>query len=225
MVSELPDPLQRLQAAGYWRVLIRPTQYREDRIPTLSACRQTLEDSVVRLRGWDYPHIDHEHTQNRQSWMESSVDWLHGHIEYWRFYQSGQFIHYFAMREDYEDSSRNIKGLDFVNTIYTFTEIFEFAARLAARGVLSPSAEVSAHLHGCDGRRIFSWDRGRYLREYMSTEPVIRFSETLPESTLLSEAASFAVRATVFVFERFNWTEAPEGLLVEEQAKLLERRL
>jgi hypothetical protein len=223
-VSE-SDLLEKIHSRGYWRVLIRPTRHLENRFPSLSECRRILEESVVRLRGWDYPHIHDEHIVNRQNWIESGVDWEYGHIEYWRFYQSAQFIHHFAMREEYEAASRDAKGLDFINTVYTFTEIFEFAARLAAKDLLSPSAEIGVELHGCDGRRIISWDRGRYVRDHVSSEPVISVSQVVSDRTLLTESARLAIDASMFVFERFNWMDAPRGILGEEQAKLLDRRL
>jgi hypothetical protein len=220
------DPLlEKIHSRGYWRVLIRPSRHEENRIPSLSKCWRVLEDSVVQLRGWDYPHVHGEHRINRQHWIESSVDWEYGHIEYWRFYQSAQFIHHFAMREDYEAASKDLRGLDFINTVYTFTEIFEFAARLAAKELLSPSAVISVELHGCDGRQVISWDRGRYLRNHVSAEPAIRVSRVASDSALLAESPHFAIEASMFVFERFNWMDAPTGMLEEEQARLLERRL
>jgi len=222
--SDLPPILDKIQAKGFWRVVLRPTVYAEKRVPTLTSCRQIVEASTVRLRGWDYPHMGT--VDNKQSWVESSEDWLHGHIEFWRFYQSGQFVHHFAMSEDYEESSKDRLGLDFVNTLYRFTETLEFSARLAAREVLSPGANLRVELHGCEGRRLISWDPGRMLSgTFISSLPVIAFDAAVTEADLLGRSAEIAVDATVDVLERFNWSDVPREILAAEQTRFLERRL
>jgi hypothetical protein len=224
MASEETPLLAKIHAKGYWRVLVRPTKYVENRIPTLSDCRRNVEESTVRLRGWDYPHI--KDVTNGQNWIESAEDWLHGHIEYWRYYQTGQFVHHFAMNEDYEESSKARHGLDFINTLYRFTEIFEFAARLAARGLLSPGVTVRVELHNCEGRELFSWDPGRFIvSNHRSNTPAIEYKATTTDSQLLGHGGQRALDGTIYVLERFNWNNVPRGILAEEQAKFLERRL
>jgi hypothetical protein len=223
MDSETERLLTKIHDKGYWRVAIVPARYERQRIPSLSKCQEIVEAASVRLRGWDYPHID-RNVRNRQSWVESWIDWIHGHLEYWRFYQSGQFVHHFAMREDYEDSSADVRGLDFLNSLYTFTEIFEFAARLAAREALTSGATISVTLHGTNGRRIISWDRRRHLfHDYVAADREITFDGEFSEQMLLANAAHMALDATRHVLERFN-SPVPSGL-IDEQTKFLERRL
>jgi hypothetical protein len=131
----------------------------------------------------------------------------------------------FAMGEDYEAASEGVKGLDFINTVLTFTEIFEFAARLATRGVLSPAIQLVVGLHDCEGRRVISWNRGRYLSgDYICTEESIIHSLSMDVEDLVARSRDAALDAAVFVLERFNWATPPTGILAEEQAKLLERR-
>jgi len=130
------------------------------------------------------------------------------------------------MREDYEESSRASRGLDFINTLYTFTEILEFAARLASRNVLHPGADITVTLHGTEGRRIISWDpRRRMFDFYIAADPEISFAKEVGADSLLGEAGDIALDATEYVFERFNSSDVPRTLLAEEQSKLLERRL
>jgi hypothetical protein len=93
--SDREQVLGKIHAHGYWRVLIRPDRHTELRIPSLSACRQLVEDAHVTLRGWDYPHLGPEGPKAGQSWIEESVDWQYGHIEFWRLYLSAQFVHHF----------------------------------------------------------------------------------------------------------------------------------
>jgi hypothetical protein len=224
MDSETDLLITKIHKNGYWRVVIAPTRYERRRIPSLQRCRDIVEASAVHLRGWDYPHVNQGNLRNRESWVESWVDWQYGHLEYWRFYQSGQFVHHFAMREDYEESSSQLRGLDFLNTLFSMTEIFEFAARLAAKDVLKPGATMAITLHGTNDRRVISWDRGRYVRDSAAIDPEIKFEEEFSAQMLLINASHLAVDATEYVLDRFNSTISA-GLLLEEQSKFLERRL
>ena len=86
---ELPVPvLER----PHWRVVVRPNEFDAERIPSLADCWSTVERSRVALRGWDYPHIDHENQAGGEDWIASWIHWGL-YIEYWRLFQSGQFVH------------------------------------------------------------------------------------------------------------------------------------
>ncbi len=238
LTSRLTDfELQRLQEiheTGYWRIRIRPTQFDKHLIPSLEQCRDILRVSAVSLRGWDYP-----------SWLDEEVfngrDWLQGgsgvapYIEYWRFYQSGQFVHHFAMREDYQDPllqpatripASHPKCLDISQTLFRITEIYEFAARLASRKILLPQAVISIQLLGTEGRRLqHRWNQLRPIGRYECRLPSIETETTCDALELLGNSAALALNATKAIFEGFNWIGIPEKILAEDQRKFLERRI
>ncbi len=232
----MTERLNKIHSTGYWRVNIRPTSFEETRIDSLAACREIVEHSSVQLRGWDYPHVDQRELANGEDWVESGAD-FRGNVEYWRFYQSGQFVHHFACREDHEldpnelppgvhEPSPSRRYLSILSSLYTITEIFEFTARLASRGVLSPQALISIKLVGTEGRQLFFWDAGRHLsRDYICRIPEMTFSTTYAEAELLAQASELALGTTAWIFERFNWTPVPTGVLARDQRNLLERRL
>jgi len=231
----MEERLKKIHSTGYWRVNIRPTQFDQFRIPSLRECREIVESSIVRLSGWDYPYLDPKETANGNDWIQSGRDFGR-YVEYWQFYQSGQFIHHFACFEDFtnpeelllyiERPSPSGHYLSILSTLYKVTEIYEFAARLASKDILSTEAEISIKLVGMDGRQLFFWSRSRYLSmDYICRIPEITFFKTYQISDLLTSASEFALDATVYIFERFNWTFIPRSLLAEEQKKLLERRL
>ena len=93
------DILSEIRKTAYWRVLIRPTEFQQDRIASLSACLDTIEKAKVSLRGWDYPHTERNQIVRGQEFIEHQVNFM-GHAEYWRLYQSGQFVNYFSSREE-----------------------------------------------------------------------------------------------------------------------------
>ena len=60
--------------------------------------------NALELRGWEYPAIlrgaPDVVRERTQQYFELSNDWQN-HIEFWRMYKSGQFLHYLALREDW----------------------------------------------------------------------------------------------------------------------------
>jgi len=84
----------------HWRVNFRPDSYDKEVIPTLNESMRLAQQSVVQLRGWDYPHVSGNKVEQArgQNWVASWADFM-GHVEYWRLFQSGQFLHLFKMLE------------------------------------------------------------------------------------------------------------------------------
>ncbi|MDW7681353.1 MAG: ATP-binding protein, partial [bacterium] len=98
---DMEEILNKIHSTEYWGINIRPIKFEDEIIKTLTDARELIDKCGVLLRGWDYPHFTHADIKNGNNWIESHVE-FEGHIEYWRLYQSGQFIHDFACVEDYE---------------------------------------------------------------------------------------------------------------------------
>ncbi len=216
------EMLTTIKSKGYWRVVIRPTRFKADLIPNLSDVRQLVQSCVVSWRGWPYPYQRPDEARNVSDWVECSVDWQE-FIEYWRFYRSGQFVHLFAVYEEHG----NAGYLDFVSTIYTVTEIFEFAARLARKEVLQPSAFVSISLHNVAGHQLVSFGFNRlHSAEFVvkHDQPIVVGKEFSLQD-LVSRTDELALDAIVEIFEQFNWNNPPRHIFAEDQKRLRERRL
>lgn len=233
------DWVAKIKKTGYWRIEIRPTEYEEKRIPNLPTAQEIIEACQVRLRGW-YPHIDEDGIINKINYIESGIDW-HEHTEYWRFYLSGQFIHYLTCWEDYSISELKEKAkktvwlrwphpepnafLEIFVALYTLTEVFEFAIRLAQRDLLTPAAYINISLNGARDRMLFFWDWRRHLRgRYISRVDTIPLESTLPPDELIATGHDVALNKTVELLNKFNWNDVPREVLAEQQRKLLERR-
>jgi len=229
--------LDKIHTTGYWRVQIRPIVFQKDRIPSLRDCWKIVEDSTIMLRGWDYPHVDHDNRENATDYIGLHVD-FNSHIEYWRLYQSGQFIHHFSCMEEYVVDPQNLsplsvrtpspsgKYLSVLATLYTLSEIFLFASKLASKQVLDPACEISITLNGMENRQLFFFDRSRYLRRaYVCQQPTLPYVKTYSLPELMSDYALHARVALAWIFERFQWLDISEGFFQEEQTKYLERNL
>ena len=219
----------------HWRVNIRPGQYQPDAIPSLQRCIELVERNCVRLRGWDYPHLSHRHEERAygNDWIASWSSFM-GHCEYWRLYQSAQFIHVFSVREATEPDwreklqaetashLRQLRDIDWssvpgflslINFTYCVTEIVEFATRMAQAGVYQGQLELTIRLKGIRGFVLTtSWERA-WLNYYAASEDLIGNTWHVNSDSLLSESAQWVLDLLLWFFERFGWLNpSPEVL-------------
>lgn len=232
--------VQKIKAGPYWRVNIRPSQFNREKIQSLSEIRKLLEKCRVSLRGWDFPHIDDRKTTYGQDWVQSECE-FDDIKEYWRFYKSAQFIHYFSVYEDYYMKSKQsslssmgeYKNLDHPSgyveilvTIFRMTEIYEFAMRLAQKGVYDKGVSISITLSGIKNYRLFFSNSLRVLfRPYISTINQITLDSKMSTEELLAKGHDEAIEKSIQIFESFSWLEPPRNIFIEDQKKFLERRL
>src|SRR3989338_273974 len=103
--------IAKIKSRGYWKVQFRPTVFNKTLMPDRNALRDIVQKNSVEIRGWDYPHISHwSNPQQRRptvgdDFVEGGVDWSE-FVEFWRMYQSGQFIHLFGVHEDWFDRNQ-----------------------------------------------------------------------------------------------------------------------
>lgn len=229
----MTDILKKLKQRGYWEVLVRPGEFIEKRTESLAKCKEIVRETNVQLRGWDYPHYDsYDPPKSANEYVWSEVDWKY-FIAHWRYYQSGQFIHFFAMPEDWLDLSpfgnermyEPGECLWFKRTIFTFTEIYEFSARLATKGVLGESCTVSVTLHKTKNRTVRTEELSRLLfADYTCAIDPVTCKINLSTADLIARSAEIARGQATSVFHQFNWDHITPLALKEDQAELLRQR-
>lgn len=240
----IPDPSTQILLGPHWRVVLRPQDYVAERLPTLAACRDAVSNAKVRLRGWDFPHIPGRHggttvgTDHVAGWTDFG-----GYLEYWRFYQSGQFLTLMAVREarneawaeqlrtlarsHYGSSSESEGAPGFfsvLNFLYTVTEIFEFASRLAEASVYSGAIEVTVHVRGAQGFGLLPESDRAWWEHFPLPQGSLGRSWLLPADELVAGSGAAALAATVWFFERFGWVDVSSESLALDQRKFLEKR-
>ncbi len=227
----------------HWRVNLRPEYYEPELIPSLSKCFSLIEQNRVKLRGWSYPCENYDSVQG-SNWIASWTDFL-GRNEYWRFYQSAQFVHLFSIievtkphyRADLENHSRellsykNIKPssvpgfISITNFIHTITEIFEFAARLCTNGIYSGSINITISLEEIEGFILTTEPEYRELRcLYKANENIINNSFSVASDALVANSLEQALKAIVWFVERFGWLDPPIEGFQTDQKILLQRQ-
>jgi hypothetical protein len=229
----MSEVLNKIRARGYWEVLIRPTKFIKDRIESPGKCKEIIREVSVRLRGWVYPYNKiNEPPTTGLDYIEQSKDWEF-YLEFWRYYQSGQFIHFFSMFEDWQDQAKVLgrlpletgSSLAIVSALYRFTEIYEFASRLAAKGLLGDECKISITLHGTKNRQLVILDPARHVwDEYKSELESISREISISTAELMAKSAELSLDHTIWVFQRFNWDNPPRDVLLGDQKKLIERR-
>jgi hypothetical protein len=237
--TKLPVPVR---AGPHWRVNIRPEDEAE-RIPSLSACYGLVEQTKVSLRGWDFPHFSHRDQErgNGNNWVASWVSFM-SEREYWRLYQSGQFVHLHAVEEainaQWREHLRQQAGsfpsnvdwsavpgfISYANLVYRVTEVFEFAARVCQKGVYTGGVRVGIELGGIEGYALVM-ESSRFFRRFcVAREQTIVKSWTLDSAELVAASADRSLDATVWLLDRFGWVPLPVDVVKHDQRAFLEGR-
>jgi hypothetical protein len=167
-------------------------------------------------------------------------DWIGGNDDSaarpqaWQFHRSGQFV---LLRSIWTDHIEPIVGtyrysrqfppaeagpvLPVGDTIFTLTEAFEFASRLAMTEAGSDPMVLEFDLRGLQDRILWVDDpsRGSMDNQYRFSAPALSRQRTLSRAVLAGEAWNLAVDAALDVYSRFGWN-APRQLVEGQQAVL-----
>ena len=224
----------------HWRVNFRPDEYDPELIPTLAECFRLVEQTRVFLRGWGYPYLSNGQ-DGRGRLTNGVASWRHNDdaTEYWRLYQSGQFLHLFTFRENkphnqsqqyvarrLRDGSEVRGFVYFPDFLYTVTEIFEFATRLCLKEFYRGSLEITIELKDIERFCLWSPDPARSEPyEWVSHEPELGRLWSFPSAELIAKSADYALDATIWFYERFGLDEPDadllKGALRRDQQELL----
>ncbi|SCZ86146.1 AlbA family DNA-binding domain-containing protein [Nitrosomonas mobilis] len=243
------DPVP-IKTYPFWRVQYHPEFYDSDLIPTLSDCFRLVEKSRVQFRGWDFPHLarssDSSHGVVRGSQSIGSWANFMGSMEYWYLFQSGQFVHFSALREATETEWRDklqqatkshlgrlgsvdwdtVPGyISLVNLIYTVTEYFEFAARICQAGVYKGNLDIDIGLTGVKGYMLTTdWDR-MWSQNCVASEDNLSKTWKVSSESLVSESLEHSLKAIVWLVECLGWLSPNEESIRSDQKKLISGRL
>lgn len=214
--------VEKIRSRGFWQVIIRPVKYKGDRVK-FTILLPLIEKTSIQLRGWDFPHIDTINPiQKDIKWIGQECDWGH-FVESWRFYQSGQFVHVGGIWQDWRDQSEFWPGgkdwkpgalLDVANTVFHFSEIFEFAARLAFTEAGDDLIHIEIKLHGLGGRLLWTDDPRRMplSRHYTATIDEFPCTSDVSRTELIANPNNLALPHVQQLFARFGWEPSLEHL-------------
>lgn len=223
--------LQEIKSRGYWQVIIRPCTFVQYRVPEISALYPILQKTSVGSRGWSFPQVRDPHTELHIDidWVGQEGHWGH-HLEVWRFYQSGQFVDFSGMRYDWLDISKSLPSgqswkpgvfWGIGDAVFRFTEIFEFAARLALTEAGDEQMHIEVTVSGLQGRVLWVDSPNRFPmpRDYRASIKEFPYIVELPRTELIAAPRELALKPAMELFQRFNWNP-PRELLQGVQEEL-----
>ena len=227
-MSEL---LERIKSRGHWHVVIRPGTFSETRIANISSLYPILQKTSVQLRGWDFPHLDtHNPPQIDVDWIGQEPEWEE-YLELWRFYQSGQFVVFRGMDEDWLDRSvwrKSPEGwkpgqtLSVEEVILQLAEIFEFAARLSFTDAGDDVMRLGITIAGLDGRSLRVGSDRSMPKGYIASMDELPYQIDLTRLQLVAESRELSLKPAIELFRRFGWDPSLE-VLRDIQEKYLRR--
>ena len=226
--------LKKIRSRGYWKVIIRPTDFVEDRIASPDDLYRILDKSAAHTRHWrfGFPHIQSESkTCREKDWIGQEFQWGR-YLELWRFYQSGQFVSYRGLYGDWADhapalpvpAEADLRGyLEAEDALLQLTEVFELAASLTFTAAAADCVHLAASLHNLEGRRLV-FHRGAASPRPVATAAPSAVDEFVyrrefPKITLAIQSKELALQAAGELFRHFAWNP-PVVLLQDIQANI-----
>lgn len=208
--------IEDIRSRGHWRILIRPSQFVEERVKGSDNLARILEKASVRFRGWDFPHIDRRsEILTRKDFIEQEIQWEY-YREYWRFYSSGQFIYYGGLVMDWIDHASwgtlddPTPGsiLSVRDTVYRFTEVFEFAARLALSEAGDSQMHMEVSLRGLNNKKLWIDPKASIphaIANMTSKQDEIHYASDISREKLSGQSKELALEPALQVFQSFGW--------------------
>jgi hypothetical protein len=193
---------------------------------TTKRLRELIAETAVQLRGWDLPHA--RGIENAQGYVFNAVDWGM-HLEFWRFYKSGQFVmgsSFWDIRDElqsqlrqqfdaYVTAPREQKKdtkfiVSFVGIIYSVTEYYLFASRLA-KSIDIVDFLFDLSLHNIENIAIVPGEIGvPWAAFYRSAINEIRL--TTKSHEIIADPLAASVVALREIFECFQWNNSEAAI-------------
>jgi hypothetical protein len=222
--GRLPETgvLRKIWSKPRWQIWIRPTDFRRARFRDAKECRQFMLSSYVRTgNGFDYPSVP--------AAIEIGDEWVAGETDYegrtvcraerWVLHRSGQFV----QNRAFDENTRLGERIHVLEVLDTVTAAFEFAARMARRGVLSPTAVIRFELHSVDGRQL-TWprdalgDMDAVGRDCWSQNERVVVERQATAEELEHRRRDLAFEVSLEIYSNFGWKNPPTERLRGEQA-------
>lgn len=209
--------LEKIETRGFWRTIIRPTTFQESFIP-YNDLLPLVSQTKVELQGEHFPNILFDHpTIPGIDCVGQEIE-AGQFLEAWNMYQSGQFIHYAGLIDDWLDavggsqiptSWRPGTMLAIEEVVRQYTGVFILASRLALTSVFSQDDHliIDVLLKGLQGRRLYVSSSGKNAmrNSYTATIAEFPYRKKVSKEELIANPTQLALQASKELFLRFQW--------------------
>jgi hypothetical protein len=224
--KRLPDTdlLRKIWSKPHWHIWIHPTEFKKARFQTVEQCAQFVRSSEVIVAGWfAYPSFSPNSLELGNECVAGEFEHSERYLtraEHWTLFRSGQFTQHRSFDEIVQLGDK-IHVLEILDTT---TAAFEFASRMADKGVLSPEATFSFELRKIDGRQL-TWpqdvfgDIDAVPRNCWCQDETISIEKRITTNELKTRKRELALELTLEIYEKFGWSNPPVQNLKGEQIK------
>jgi hypothetical protein len=239
-MNSVDEIIEKIKKVAYRRVVIRPTNFQNENIDSLEKLWKIVDECKVSLRGWDFPYIYKKNKINGIDNIQSWCDFME-HLEYWKLFQSGQFVHIHSFREDSKEMIRIAKkkiidmdGYDsdiecsgyteICETLFNISEIFEFALRLSQKNIFNTSVQIKIEMFNVKNRILFmnKWEYPYF--ELCKANTDLKFDHTYLIKEIIENSKELSLSTSMWFFERYGWY-APDKILREIQNDLFSKNV
>jgi hypothetical protein len=215
------DILKDIRSKPHWRISISPTHCSEPWLQGADQCRNHVLSSSVIVNGWlPYPFFWPHSLQTGDDWISGEIDWRGDGFrrsEHWVLFQNGQFQHCRAF-DEITGSEDHVHLQEIVDAV---TGAFEFAARMAQRGLVSPEWVLSFELCRAEGTRLV-WRQGRKQRavgRFSRQKAGSGVKKRIAADCLLLRRREHALDVISEISAHFGWADPPKHEFTAEQEK------
>jgi hypothetical protein len=211
---------------------IAPQRYDAERL-TIEDCLKIVRTAQVQARGWLFPyaHDDVVSVGPRSAYVRGDVNFTGiavDHLEGWRMYRSGQFLYrrmpWEVTDKAWQDKTRGsmqefekrqlsaavIGFLAYELLLFTVTEAYIFASRLAQAALYDTPVDVRVGLHGAKGFALASGEPGPVFQVHLIKNVVpLEDHATVALDKLIADPRGFAALTTIRLFQQFGWMHPP----------------
>ncbi len=216
---------ERIFSRGYWQVIVRPDKFSQEKVE-YATLYSLVEKTAVDMFDGGFPIVRLENPISR------GIDYVGQEIEVGRFleawylYQSGQFIEYSVVLDDWIDHSKwpslstnnqpESKLLAIEEVVRQFTSVFVFASRLALTDAYMEDTHlyIDVLIKDLQGRQLYISAPGKVpLRQkYKADIPEFLYAKRFQRDELIANSKELAIQASQELFLRFGWNAMPASL-------------
>jgi hypothetical protein len=239
-MSEVSD---RLNDQASFVLAIVPQKY-DATLVDVNRYERIIGSSQVRARGWSFPYYKSAALEIGPGESYCSQETLAltsaNHIEQWRLYRSGQFLFRMKLWEAGDDevqermrktmrhsdlSDKQLAAtpgfISFVALIYSVSEAYVFAARLAQAIPYDVSIDVRVGLRNVRNWALASNDQSVDLyNAYVARNDRPQYSSVLALDALIGAPLDHATTAIQSLFRQFGWPDASPDVIANWQRNI-----
>ncbi|PKA10553.1 hypothetical protein CH372_18760 [Leptospira meyeri] len=206
-----PEQLRNeIKASPHWKIIVSPSYFDENMIPTLKECANIISKSQVRIGLYEFPENRmgmHKNIKNSIVYSENNDTKVQ-----WAFFTSGQFVYLSSFFEDNREAlvsktSSDVSGFtNLMNTIYKIGLSFEFIVR-AYSNLMDKinSITITYQEINVNKRKIYNdYSEVMFRPSGITHTNEIKFTLDISLSELFSDRVSPMVKILIHVFEQYQ---------------------